>query len=101
MDPDKASFLMTFLGIANLISRLISGYLLDHPKISSVVVNTISTTIAGITMGILPFCTNFESFAAVGSMYGLFAGGYITSQSIILVDMFGIESLVSSLGILK
>ena len=101
VDPSSASFLFIFLGLANLISRLGSGALLDHPKVTAVLVNTISTTVAGISFIFLPFCNTFETFAAVGSFYGLFAGGYVTSQSVVLVDMFGLESLVSSLGRLK
>ena len=98
IDPTKASFLLTFLGITCLISRLISGFILDIPKIPSPVVSTVSTTVAGITMLILPFCYNFETFAIVGSLYGLFSGGYVTSMTIVLVDMFGTGSLVSALG---
>ena len=49
-------------------------------------------------MLILPFCYNFETFAIVGSLYGLFSGGYVTSITIVLVDMFGTGSLVSALG---
>ena len=98
IDPYKSSFLFTFLGIANLISRLGSGIILDHPKISAVIVNTISTSVAGLSFALMPFCDSFEAFAIVGSIYGLFAGGYVTTQPIVLVDMFGIESLVSCLG---
>ena len=98
IDPYKSSFLFTFLGIANLISRLGSGIILDHPKISAIIVNTISTSVAGLSFALMPFCDSFEAFAIVGSIYGLFAGGYVTTQPIVLVDMFGIESLVSCLG---
>ena len=98
VDSQSASFLFTFLGLANLISRLGSGALLDHPKVAAITVNTISTTVAGISFAILPFCTTFETFTVVGVMYGLFAGGYVTTSPIVLVDMFGVESLVSCLG---
>ena len=98
IDPTKSSFLLTVLGITCLISRVLSGFILDRPKIPSPVVSTVSTTIAGIAMLLLPFCYNFETFAIVGSLYGIFSGGYVTSIPIVLVDMFGIESLVSALG---
>ena len=98
IDPTQASFLLTFLGITCLISRLMSGFILDFPKIPSPVVCTVSTTVAGIAMLILPFCYSFETFAIVGSLYGLFSGGYVTSMTIVLVDMFGTGSLVSALG---
>ena len=98
IDPTKASFLLTFLGITCLVSRILSGVLLDRPKIPSPVVSTVSTMVAGVAMLLLPFCYNFETFAIVGCLYGLFSGGYVTSQTIVLVDMFGMESLVSALG---
>ena len=99
INPTQASFLLSILGITCLISRLISGFILDRPKIPSPVASTVSTTVAGISMLLLPFCSSLETFAAVGCLYGLFSGGYIISQPIILVDMFGIESLMSALGI--
>lgn len=99
IDPTQARFLLSFLGITELISRLTSGFILDRPKIPSPVVNTVSTSVTGIALLLFPLCNRFERFAIVGSLYGLVSGGYITSQTIILVDMFGLESLVSALGI--
>ena len=98
IDNKMASFLLSIIGIANLISRLGFGAMLDHPKVIAIVINTISMMVTGLTFAVLPLCSDFESFAAIGAIYGLFAGGYVISQPIILADIFGVQSLTSSLG---
>ena len=98
IDSDKSSILLSFLGITSMISRLLNGAILDRKGVSPLIVCSASTGVAGLVLFMLPFCNTFEMFALVGSIYGLFSGGYIVSQTIILVAVFGIESMVSALG---
>ena len=98
IDSDNSSILLSFLGIASMISRLLNGALLDRKEVSPLIVCTVSTCVAGLALFMLPFCDNFEMFAIVGSIYGLFSGGYIVSQTIVLVAIYGIESMVTALG---
>lgn len=98
-DLENASFILSLLSITSVLSRLANGCILDRPNVSSFVISAISTSVAGLAMLFLPFCNNFEMFCVVGSVYGLFSGGYTMSQTIILVDILGIESLLSTLGI--
>ena len=98
IDSDMSSILLSFLGITSMISRLLNGAILDRKGVSPLIVCSSSTGIAGLTLFMLPFCNTFEMFAVVGSIYGLFSGGCIVSQTITLVAIYGIESMVSALG---
>ena len=52
-------------------------------------------------MIIFPFCFNYTSFLIVELFYGISVASYIVAMPILLVDMFGVNSLATTFGLLQ
>ena len=48
-----------------------------------------------------PFCFDYSSYLIVEILYGISVASYIVAMPILLVDMFGIDFLATTFGILQ
>ena len=48
-----------------------------------------------------PFCLNYTSFLVVEILYGISVASYIVAVPTLLVDMFGIDFLATTFGLLQ
>ena len=99
--PDNLlAYIIPVIGLSNMISRIAMGALVDLPWINSLVINNITQFVCGICMVAFPFCHGFVEFCIVGLIFGLAAAPIFSVVAIVLVDLFGIESLTSTFGVL-
>ncbi|XP_070393548.1 monocarboxylate transporter 14 isoform X3 [Dermacentor albipictus] len=101
IDKDKAAFLLSLIGITNMIGRLIFGWLSDLPQINCLLLNNLSLCLSGIAVFILPFCYSYSATVATCMIFGLIVAAYILLTSIILVELFGLDNLTNSFGLLS
>uniref|UniRef100_A0A224YTN2 Integral to membrane n=1 Tax=Rhipicephalus zambeziensis TaxID=60191 RepID=A0A224YTN2_9ACAR len=101
IDKDKAAFLLSLIGITNMIGRLIFGWLSDLPQINCLLLNNLSLCLSGIAVFILPFCYTYPTTVATCMIFGLIVAAYILLTSIILVELFGLDNLTNSFGLLS
>ncbi|KAH7952146.1 hypothetical protein HPB52_019368 [Rhipicephalus sanguineus] len=101
IDKDKAAFLLSLIGITNMIGRLIFGWLSDLPQINCLLLNNLSLCLSGIAVFILPFCYSYPATVATCMIFGLIVAAYILLTSIILVELFGLDNLTNSFGLLS
>ena len=52
-------------------------------------------------MIIFPFCYNYTSFLCVEIIYGFSVAAYILALPILLVDMFGVDVLATTFGLVQ
>lgn len=117
---EEASFLLSIIGIASTVGRLIFGYLSDHAFINRLWLYSGSLTICGLVTVFSSFANNYFFMslycAAFGVSCGTFhfiytymhlfnefyflLGTYVSLTSVILVDLLGIEKLTNAFGIL-
>ncbi|KAK3601157.1 hypothetical protein CHS0354_019156 [Potamilus streckersoni] len=100
INKTKAAFLLSVIGITNVIGRPLSGAIVDYFKGGSLIINNVAMAIAGVAIFLTPFCVSYESMCVAASVFGLCTGAYISLTSTILCHLFGLEKLTNSFGLL-
>ncbi|KFM70016.1 Monocarboxylate transporter 14, partial [Stegodyphus mimosarum] len=98
---DAAAFLLSIIGITNLLGRLLFGWLVDKAGLKALDVNNMCLAVSGISTLVLPFCNSYATIVAACTFFSLFVSAYISLTSIILVDMVGLDRLTNSFGLLS
>ncbi|XP_052811714.1 monocarboxylate transporter 12-like isoform X1 [Mya arenaria] len=99
--PQRAAFLLSITGIADIVGRLAFGFLCDIDILRNnrkylYMASIFISGIANITCG---FSTQYWQFATYSVIFGLFAGSYNALTPVILVDLLGSGKLASSFGL--
>ncbi|KAF5279281.1 hypothetical protein FQR65_LT15440 [Abscondita terminalis] len=100
ISPENASILLSVIGVANTIGRIVLGYISDNPKINRLWIYNICLTVCGLATALSAFCLDFYSLAVYGSVFGFTIGAYVGLTSVILVDLLGLEKLTNAFGLL-
>lgn len=100
MNIDKAGMLISIIGGANTIGRIVLGYVSDKPWINRLYIYNWSLTICGLATFLSAFCTSFYSLAIYSTVFGFTIGAYVGLTSVILVDLLGLEKLTNAFGLL-
>ncbi|OWA50050.1 putative Monocarboxylate transporter 12 [Hypsibius exemplaris] len=95
-----ASWLLSIIGIANIVGRIGFGYLSDQPRVNRLWLYNIAVMIAGAAMCVMFLCDNALKLQLFATFFGTFIGAFVTLTPVILVDLFGIERLTNAFGIL-
>ena len=74
MDPEKAAFLLSVIGITNTLGRVLSGFITDYPRVDALFVNNLCIMLSGVCVFVIPFCGSYGAFAAVCVAFGFFVG---------------------------
>lgn len=101
IDKDKAAFLLSLIGITNMLGRLLFGWLSDLPQINCLLLNNLSLCLSGVAVVLMPFCSSYSTTVAACMIFGLIVAAYILLTSIILVELFGLDNLTNSFGLLS
>ncbi|XP_015114144.1 monocarboxylate transporter 12 [Diachasma alloeum] len=97
---ESASYLLSVIGIANTVGRIVLGYVSDKSWINRLVVYNICLTICGVATVLGAFCPSYTWFVIYASVYGFTAGAYVGLTSVILVDLLGLDLLTNAFGLL-
>lgn len=97
---DYASYLLSVIGIANTIGRVILGYLSDRSCINRLWLYNGSLTLCGLATAFSSFCVNYELMVLYAAVFGATAGAYVSLTSVILVDLLGLDKLTNAFGLL-
>lgn len=90
---EKASFLLSIVGICNMIGRIINGWISDHPKVilhsilcclrqsnvfalylqvSVLFLNNMGLTVSGLLIMVCPLCISYYQLVIFSIALGLF-----------------------------
>ncbi|XP_055939891.1 monocarboxylate transporter 14-like [Argiope bruennichi] len=95
-----ASFLISIIGIANTIGRVVLGYLSDRSFINRLWLYNGSLALCGFATAFSSFCLSYEWMAVYAAVFGATSGAYVSLTSVILVDLLGLEKLTNAFGLL-
>lgn len=99
-EEDYASYLLSIIGIANTIGRVILGYLSDRKCINRLWLYNASLTVCGVATALSSLCLDYYSMALYAAVFGATAGAYVSLTSVILVDLLGLDKLTNAFGLL-
>ncbi|XP_030755202.1 monocarboxylate transporter 12 [Sitophilus oryzae] len=100
MSIETAGMLISIIGGANTIGRIILGYISDKPWINRLQIYNWSLTICGAATFFSAFCESFYSLAVYSAVFGFTIGAYVGLTSVILVDLLGLDKLTNAFGLL-
>jgi len=100
IDPKMASFLLSVIGIANTIGRIILGWLSDQRWANRLYMYNFCLICCGLSMGLSVFCTDYISQVVYCAVFGVTSGAYVGLTSVVLVDLLGLDKLTNAFGLL-
>ena len=104
MSPNRitgsdAAQLYGLIGLGSTVGRLVFGYLSDQPFINRLWLYIICVTVSGAGVLISAFTDSYSILAACSITFGLAGGGYVSLTSVLLVDLLGLEKLMSAVSL--
>ncbi|XP_050398485.1 monocarboxylate transporter 12 [Patella vulgata] len=101
IDESRAAFLLSVIGIANTVGRVLFGWLSDRSGVNRLMLYNTALTICGIATALSPYCGgNYALLVTYCAVFGLFIGVYVSLTSVVLVDLLGLDKLTNSFGLL-
>ena len=100
IDPWMASLSISVVGLSNIFGNIGSGFLGDLKILTPACLISLSLFGTGICYVLLAFCNTTESYLIMCIMWGLVNCPFIVLTPILLVDLFGLEKLNSTYGII-
>ena len=100
MDGKQAAFLLSVIGIANTIGRIILGWLSDRREINRLYLYNSCLVVCGVSMGLTVFCNTYISEAVYCAIFGVTSGAYVGLTSVVLVDLLGLDKLTNVYGLM-
>ena len=97
-----AILLLSIVGLSDALSRIATGFLFDCKPLRPIRVKLYTCAIALETVCFLciPLCRNYLTFAINCVCIGIGFGVVTSQRTVVIVDLYGAESLSSTVGIL-
>ena len=101
VDKTRSAFLLSMIGISDLIGRVGSGFIFDSRFCRNIRLSlyNVCLFLSGALLMMVPLGKTFAGYACISMLHGLLCGVIVSQRSVILGDMFGLEILSSSFGI--
>ena len=101
MEESRAALLLSVIGIANTLGRIVLGYLSDRVWINRLYLYNLSLAVCGINMALSgTFGFSFGAQAFNCAVFGVTSGAYVGLTSVVLVDLLGLDRLTNAFGLL-
>jgi len=100
IEESDAAFLLSVVGIANTIGRLVLGWLSDKGSVNRLYLYNSCLVLCGISMGFSSFMKDYTSQAIYCAIFGITSGAYVGLTSVVLVDLLGLDRLTNAFGLL-
>lgn len=100
VDKERASFLISFIGILNTLGVVIVGYLGDKTWMEPSLLYSFLTVVSGAAVGVLPLVSGYAAMAMLSAVYGFAISANYTLVPIILVELISLDNFTGAYGLL-
>ncbi|XP_064477859.1 monocarboxylate transporter 9-like isoform X2 [Ornithodoros turicata] len=100
VDKERASFLISCIGILNTVGVVIVGYLGDKSWTEPSLLYGILTVVSGAAVGVLPLLHSYGALAMLSALYGFTISANYTLVPVILVDIISLDNFTGAYGLL-
>ncbi|OWF35485.1 monocarboxylate transporter 12-like [Mizuhopecten yessoensis] len=97
----QGALLISIIGICNTVSNVVSGFIIDLPCVDNILANNIVIVTGGVATIFVPYCRTFGLLAVYSVVFGVMIGAFEVLNSIIMVELKGIERLSNGFGLLN
>lgn len=73
---DSATFLISILGITNIVARILCGWLSDRPQVNALILNNVALMLAGLATILLPHLQAYWMLCIYCVIFGTGTGTY-------------------------
>merc|ERR1712142_316843 len=100
IEKNAAGFLLSIIGISNIIGRVLAGYFVDKACCNVLILNASALVIGSLMCFLLTITTNYAILATESCIFGLCMATWTSLRPIILVELLGLRNFTTSLGFL-
>ena len=100
LDETRASTLISIMSLSNMVGRVSCGFLIDKFNINMMLFQNLSFLFSAISMASFLLCYDYTSYICCSIFYGLATAHYVSQPTVILVELFGLEGLNGTFGLL-
>ena len=100
IDETRSSTLISIMSLSNMAGRISCGVLIDRFHLNMIMFQNISFLFSAIAMALFLLCNDYLSYVACCILYGLATSNYTSQASVILVELFGLDGLNGTFGLL-
>lgn len=100
INKTDATFLISVIGIANTIGRVVFGWMADKPWVNRLMLYNTSLFICGVATALSPLNNSYPFLVCYAAVFGAFIGVYVGLTSVVLVDLLGLAKLTNAFGLL-
>uniref|UniRef100_A0A8D8X9T0 Monocarboxylate transporter 14 n=1 Tax=Cacopsylla melanoneura TaxID=428564 RepID=A0A8D8X9T0_9HEMI len=97
----KASYLMSALGVANMLGRIFFGFLDNFKLMDSHLLNNLSLIVSALSILSLPYCFNYMQYVLTAGVLGFSQACVVSLTTTLLVQLFTLDKLTNSFGMLQ
>ena len=101
LDDMSASTLISIISLSNMVGRIVVGIVIDRFRINIIVFHNTSFVFCAIAMVSFLLCQSYISYVLSSVFYGLATSIYVSQSTVILVELFGIDGLNGTFGLLS
>ena len=101
ISEQMASTLISVMSISNMFGRIFCGILMDRPWINSILLHNISFLACSASMVCFILCHTYIAFVICSFIYGMVTSIYTAASTVLLVEMFDLENLSHTFGLLS
>lgn len=99
LSVDSAGFLISIIGISNIVGKLVTGWLSDRSWMDTMLLSNLYVLLCGLALFVMPNCTSYGAFIAISLLFG-FCAAFVILKTIVLVELLGLDKLTSAFGLL-
>jgi len=100
MNASSAMWLISTIGIANTVGRVVSGLFSSLPCVNVLLVNNVALSIGGIATMMSGLSLSDEYQFMYAAIFGLSISCFASLRSILVVELLGLERLTNAFGLL-
>ena len=100
INDDKASYLVSIIGIVSTVGQIVIGYLGDRPRVNTLHLYNLLTSTAGVATLLVPLMPSYVMLGLYSGAFGFFISGNYALTTIILVELLGMEKLTNAYGLI-
>lgn len=100
IDKTFAASFTAIVCLAGLFSRLVSIFILGMPCVKPLAIYSFGIFLGGMILMASVFCTDYITLLLISSVYGIVFAMTHTVQTIVLVDLLGVDTIAKSQGLM-
>jgi len=99
-EATAAALLLSYMGVANTIGRVASGWMADRQWTSALNLSSLSLLVTGACSIMLTTTHAYSAAVVYALVFGLVIAAFVSLTSVVLVEQVGLERLTNAYGLL-